>query len=208
MARLMLGIAPEALLLFPGPGRWLLPEGYLKPYPAVRHVHYGALAAERWAAAGIADPTEISGVTLRVYQEALTYCGNRAPATAIQAQFSLSYGIAHSLAHGRLDPAAYAPARLADPLTQRLEALVALEPDPERTAQNRRGCTLRVRAGETAWEDTVDMVPGDPGRPMTRAEVEAKFLAYAGPVTGDAHARAIAGRLLDGPAAAPLHLDP
>jgi 2-methylcitrate dehydratase PrpD len=185
-----------------------LPEGYLKPYPAVRHVHYGALAAERWGAARLADAASISAVTLRVYQEALTYCGNRAPATAIQAQFSLSYGVAHTLAHGRLDPAAYASARLADPLTRRLEALVVLEADPERTAQNRRGCTLLVHAGDSVWEDSVDVVPGDPGRPMSRAEVEAKFLAYAGPVIGEAHARAIAGRLLDGAAAAPLHLDP
>jgi 2-methylcitrate dehydratase PrpD len=208
MARLALGLAPETLLGFPGLGRRLLQEGYLKPYPAVRHVHYGAVAAERWRAAGLADPAKISAVTLRVYQEALTYCGNRAPATAIQAQFSLSFGVAHSLAHGRLEPVAYSAAGLADPLTRRLEALLVLEPDPEHTAQDRRGCTLSVRAAGTAWEELVDTIPGDPARPMTRAEIADKFLAYAGPVIGDAHARTIAGRLLDGPATQPLELEP
>lgn len=202
MARLALGL--DALQVLP-PGRWLLLEGYLKPYPAVRHVHYGVVAAEAWHA--IRPAEAVTAITLDIYEEALTYCGNRAPVTAIQAQFSLSYGLAYTLAHGRLDPGAYTEAALADPLVRRLEALVALVPDPALTAANRRGCVLTVVAGGQTWRHQVDTVPGDPAVPMTRAEVRDKFDAYAGPVLGARHARAIAARLLDGPLDTPIHLD-
>ena len=37
----------------------------------------------------------------------MQYCGNRAPRTAIQAQFSLSYAIAAALVLGDLGPNAY-----------------------------------------------------------------------------------------------------
>ena len=181
-------------------GRILLLEGYLKPYPAVRHVHYGALAAEAWRET---EPDRITGITLDIYEEAVTYCGNRAPATAIQAQFSLSYGVARTLAHGRLDPAAYTAAALADPLVRRLEAMVALRPDP---AAEGRSCTLAVTTADGTWRRAVDRVPGDPGFPMTRPEVLSKFLAYAAPVIGRAHAATIAARLLDGGLDAPLDL--
>ncbi len=65
-----------------------------------------------------------------------------------------------------------------------------------------------MRTAGTAWEELVNTIPGDPARPMTRAEIADKFLAYAGPVIGDAHAGTIAGRLLDGPATQPFELEP
>lgn len=198
MLRLALGIEGATLV---APGRWLLLEGYLKPYPAVRHVHYGAAAAEAWRG----DPALIHAIALRTYPEALTYCGNRAPTTAIQAQFSLSYGVAHTLAHGRLDPAAYQPARLHDPLVRRLEAMVVLDVDPA-LASGGRGGTLEVSAAGPLWRRAVTTVPGDPGSPMTRDHVRAKFDAYAAPVIGTAHAAAIAARLLDAPPHTPFSL--
>lgn len=212
MARLALGLDPGPM---PPPGRWLLLDGYLKRYPAVRHVHYGALAAETWHAAAAAPaftpaftPDTITAIDLHIYDEALTYCGNRAPATAIQAQFSLTYGLAAALAHGRLGPASYTEAAMSDPLVRRLEALISLRPDPAMTAAGRRGCVLTVTSGDHVWRHQVDTVPGDPATPMDRTEIQAKFEAYAAPVLGTRHAQAIAVRLLDGPLDAPIHLGP
>jgi 2-methylcitrate dehydratase PrpD len=192
MMRRALDRVPEKLL---PPGRVLLLEGYLKPYPAVRHVHYGVRAAEAWRG----GPAGIGAIRLAIYEEAITYCGNRAPRTAIQAQFSLSYGVARTLAYGTLDPAAYTEDALADPLVQRLEGLVQLVPDP---AAQGRSCTLEV----DGWRQHVDRVPGDPDLKLTRDEVRAKFLAYAGPVIGMQHATAIAARVLDGGLDTPLDL--
>ena len=204
MLRLALQTNLERLPEIPGPGQWLIRDGYLKPYPAVRHVHYGIAAAEAWHRTGHADPSAITAIRLRVYPEAIKYCGIRSPSTGIQAQFSLSYGAARALATGSLDPSAYAVSALDNPLVRRLEALVELQAD--RAVADRRGCTLEVTAGNDFWSTTVDQVPGDPGTPMTRAQVREKFFAYAGPVVGSLHADAIATRLLDGELTAPLDL--
>ena len=168
-----------------GPGTWWLPRGYLKAHAGVKHVHYGVEAALRWGG----DAAALTTIELEIYPEALTYCGNRAPTTQIQAQFSLSWALAHALRHGGLGPEATGEAALADPATRRLEALVVL-----RAADSpRRACTLRLDGG---WSAHVDGVPGDPDRPMDEATVVAKFLAYAGPALGAARARRVAAQVL------------
>lgn len=87
------------------PGGWLLPDGYLEALfrraPRSLCRRGGRGLARGGPAAGHGHGDHVGR-----YQEALTCCGNRAPATAIQAQFSVSYGVARSLAHGRLDPRA------------------------------------------------------------------------------------------------------
>ncbi len=169
--------APEGVLEELGakplapPGEWLILEGYLKPFAAVRHVHYAAAAA----LADASGVEQIKAIHLRTYEEAIRYCGNRAPRTPIQAQFSLSYGVAHALRFGSLDPDAYRAQRLSDPLLLRLEKAVAIEEDAALTAAGKRGARLAVHLES----ETVETVSGDPLHPMGREEVLAKFARYA-----------------------------
>jgi 2-methylcitrate dehydratase PrpD len=164
--------APEGVLEELGakplapPGQWLILEGYLKQFAAVRHVHYGAMAA-LLLREKIRAPEKVH---LRIYGEAITYCGNRAPRTPIQAQFSLSYGLAHALLFGSLDPEAYREDRLKDLRLVELEKKVSIEEDPALTAAGRRGAQLEID-GRAA---TVDQL-----HEMTREEVLAKFARYA-----------------------------
>ncbi len=195
LGRPLLQVSPE-------PGQWLLLDGYLKLYAAVKHVHYGAFAASRWYAEKH-DPTKIDGITLTIYEEAQTYCGIRQPASPIQGQFSLTYGLAWTLLHGDLTPAAYTADSLADPDVRRLEALVEVRTRPDQT----RSCDLVVSVGGTPWKTHVDSVPGDPDQPMLEAAVTAKFLTYTMPAIGAAHATRLANRLLHGPADAAFTLD-
>ena len=71
----------------------------------------------------------IETLRLATYGEALAYCGNRAPASAIQAQFSLSFGLAWAAVHGGLGPDAYTAAALRDRDVRRLEALADIRAD-------------------------------------------------------------------------------
>jgi 2-methylcitrate dehydratase PrpD len=128
----------------------LLQDAYLKPFAAVRHVHYGATAARQIREQLAGDTAGIEAIVLTVYDEAIVYCGNRAPRTPIQAQFSLSFGIAAMLRFGDVDPSVYAAPRFDDAELRRLEALVVLETDADLTARKHRGATLTVtRAGGT-----------------------------------------------------------
>ena len=159
---------------FAPPGEWLILEAYLKPYAAVRHVHYGAAAAQALRAELGGRLKEIRGIELSTYREALDYCGNRAPTTAIQAQFSLSFGVACMLATGELGPASYA---IFDPAILDLERKIVLTEDPSLKG---RGATLTVQLGNEKLSRKLEQVTGDPSLPMSREEILAKFARYAG----------------------------
>lgn len=176
------------------PGAWLLEEAYVKPFAGVRHAHYGAAAALALRPALAGRLGRIGAIRLETYAEAIAYAGNRAPASAIKAQFSLSWGVAAALAQGDLGPAAYVDASLADPELRRLEALVELVEDKAMTAAGRRAARLVVEVEGTRLSETVDGVVGDPGRPMDDAAVRAKFLRMAG-----AEAGPVAAALLGAP---------
>lgn len=168
-------------------GHWTILDGYLKPYAGVRHTHYGVEAALRLRARHGIAPAQIKSIRLQVYPEAVQYCGNRAPHTAIQAQFSLSYAIAAALVLGDLGPSAYA--RLDDPLITALESLVTIEPDAGRV---QRSATVTLEFGGTTLSESIDAVAGDPAMPMTREQAVAKFHRYTEPAIGhrsDAYVR-------------------
>ncbi len=195
---LALGGDPAVKTLAPA-GEWLLLQGYLKPFAAVRHVHFGAQAAINWRQAQrTPDTSEIISLDLAVYGEAITYCGNRAPQAAIQAQFSLSYGLAWTLVHGDLTPDAYTKTALNDPEVRRLEALVTLCEDKAMTAENRRAARLTVGMPSGRTETASGAVPGEQDLPMSAGEVEAKFNRFAGPCIGEAPARRIAEAIIRG----------
>ncbi|MGQ0653804.1 MAG: MmgE/PrpD family protein [Betaproteobacteria bacterium] len=133
----------------PGAGEDLILGAYFKPFAAVRHVHYGAIAAR--ALRNGLDVSSVKEIELSVYEEAMTYCGNRDPKTPLAAQFSLSFGIATMLRFGELEPACYDEPRFSDPEVRRLEKLVRIAPDRELTTRRRRGARLTIdgRVAET-----------------------------------------------------------
>lgn len=195
--RAALGLA-EAPVVAPS-GEWLLAEAYIKPFAGVRHAHYAAAAALDLRARLAAAPGEISAITLATYAEALRYAANRAPRSAISAQFSLSWAVAAALAQGDLGPAAYAEGALADPVLRRIEAMVVLEEDPALTAAARRGATLAVALADGSRHTAAaGRVAGDPDLPMDDAAVRAKVLRFAAPIMGEAGARAALEAILDG----------
>lgn len=177
-ARALAGAPPGAALA--PPREWLIAEAYLKPYAAVRHVHYGVAACLELRPRLMGRLREITRIELFTYAEALTYCGNRAPASAIQAQFSLSYGVARALVCGDLAPEAYLREALEDSLVRSLEQKVELVEDVALTRSGKRGAKLAIDVGGERLEASADRVAGDPSAPMTRAELLAKFARYTG----------------------------
>jgi 2-methylcitrate dehydratase PrpD len=181
------------------PGEWTIRDGYLKPFAAVRHTHYGVEAALRLRRHPGFAAEEVRAITLTTYEEATRYCGNRAPRTAIQAQFSLSYAIAAALVFGDLGPEAYVEVG-SDATIVRLERLVAIAVDPGRV---HRGAELTIDLAGTQISERVDTVAGDPGQAMSEAEVVAKFARYAEPTLGRPSAAALTAFILHGGSAEP-----
>src|SRR5882757_3038839 len=139
------------------PGQWTILVGYLKPFAGVRHTHYGVEAALRLRKHPDYSLDGIEVIRLQTYAEAVQYCGNRAPRTAIQAQFSLSYAIAAALVLGDLGPNAYDD--IDDPVIKRLEQRVVIAADQDRL---RRGAQLTIDIGGKSLTESVDDIAGDP----------------------------------------------
>jgi 2-methylcitrate dehydratase PrpD len=175
-------------------GEWTIRDGYLKPFAGVRHTHYGVEAALRIRRHPDFSLDQVRLITLQTYEEATRYCGNRAPRSAIQAQFSLSYAIAAALALGDLGPEAYADLG-PDTAIARLEKLVVIGVDPDR---DRRGANLTIDIGTTRLSEDVDKVAGDPAWPMSDEEVIRKFSRYAEPTLGSQGVTALTAFFLEG----------
>ena len=153
---------------------------YFKPYAAVRHVHYGAWAASllraEWQDSFQARlPAKIG---LHIYEEATIYCGNRQPGTPLQAQFSLSFGLAAMLRWGHLDPWVYREPQFHDARLRELEARVEVTVHAAWTAARQRGARLVLAWPEGQISREVTAVAGDPAMPLPEAELQRKFLAY------------------------------
>ena len=185
-------------------GEWLIEQAYIKPFAGVRHAHYAAAAALALRAVIAGRLADIAAVRLETYAEALRYAANRAPARAIQAQFSLSWAVAAALIQGDLGPAAYTDAALADPALRRLEGLVELLEDTALTKAEQRGArvTVKLANGETL-QASVGAIAGDPGLALDEPAVLAKCRRFAAPVIGEALMARIAAVILAADGAAP-----
>ncbi len=185
-------------------GEWLIEQAYIKPFAGVRHAHYAAAAALELRAAVVSRLGDVTALRLETYAEALRYATNRAPARAIQAQFSLSWAVAAALMQGDLGPSAYTDAALADPALRRLEGLVELSEDTALTAAEKRGARLILTlAGGESHQASVGAIAGDPGLALDGAAVLAKCQRFAAPVIGDAAMARLAAVILGADRAAP-----
>ncbi|MGI9128734.1 MAG: MmgE/PrpD family protein [Roseomonas sp.] len=185
-------------------GEWLIEQAYIKPFAGVRHAHYAATAALELFAAVDGRLGDIKALRLETYAEALRYSGNRAPARAIQAQFSLSWAVAAALMQGDLGPAAYTDTALADPALRKLEGLVELVEDTALTAAEKRGARLiATLADGESDQASVGPIAGDPGLALDAQAVMAKCQRFAAPVIGDAAMARLAALMLGTDNAAP-----
>jgi len=184
----------------------LLLDAYLKPFAAVRHVHYGAIAASRIRERLAFETGRIRRIVLSVYEEATVYCNNPRPSTLLAAQFSLTFGIAAMLARGCLDADSYAPSVFDDPELRRLEALVEVVVDDDLTRGNRRGARLTADVeGDGSLSETVGA--DDPGLDLPPDQAQIKFArnAAAGGVPVD-DADAFFESVLHGTGSTPLRV--
>jgi 2-methylcitrate dehydratase PrpD len=193
---------PAAHEPLPGPEVDMLLEAYQKPFAAVRHVHYGAIAAQRIREKLGGQISQVSDIELVIYEEAIAYCDNPRPQTLLAGQFSLTFGVAAALRFGTLDAQSYDDTRFRDPGLRRLEGLVRVTRDGELTARRERGALLRVRTGATTLE--VRVPQDDPALVLTDEGIVAKFAAGAEATIATEHSRRFCDAWLKAPRETPV----
>ena len=156
----------------------------VKPFPACHFVHAFADAAIALKRKGV-DPAQVESVTALVPQEEVEVicepaANKRRPANDYDAKFSLPYVVAASLRAGKFGLAELDDGALADPATLALAAKVGYRADPDSGFPRHYSGELVVRlAGGREVRHREAVNRGAAERPLTNADVEAKFMENA-----------------------------
>ncbi|MDG6963434.1 MAG: MmgE/PrpD family protein [Nitrososphaerota archaeon] len=183
-------------------GRYKVNGTYVKYWPAEYHAQSAI-----WAALEIrkrqGDVRRAESVLIQTHEAAYTILGRDpekwAPKTKETADHSLPYMVAKALLDGRVDNSTYSSANLRDPRTLALMAKVKVVEDltltslyPDRGMANRITVSFAGGGKETAQ---VDLPKGHPANPMTKDDIEAKFLRLVGRHIDGHRARRVLKRL-------------
>ncbi len=123
----------------------------------------------------------------------------QAPATAIDAKFSIFYTVARALVHGEVGLGDFDEAARGDPAVRDLAARMVARHDPVQVP-TAVGGIIRIDCEDgRSLSENVPIPAGHPSRPLARAEMVAKFVACAAvaatPLPAPA-AQALAKRIL------------
>src|SRR5262249_22137131 len=123
------------------------------------------------------------GTTQRGYRQAGSDPEKWKPTTKETADHSLPYIAARAMLDGAIDNDSYAPDKLRDPRTLALMGKITVKEDPAFAAPRGNAPPTRISAtlndGKQVTQ-VVDSMPGFPGQPMSRADVERKFRSNVG----------------------------
>jgi 2-methylcitrate dehydratase len=158
----------------------------IKAYPAVIYSQT-AIVAAREVARQAGDLERIAAVAVATTRRGFAQAGSEpekwAPATRETADHSLPYLVARAMHDGDISNDSYAPDRLRDPRILAFMRRITVAEDPGFAKPNGNAPPTRITATLVDGREIVrqvDDMPGFPGKPMTRAEVERKFFANIG----------------------------
>ena len=162
--------------------RWVILDGYFKPYSACRMSHAALDAVLRLVEKHALRPGEIDSVVVRTSRKG-TMLDSPRPASLESAQYSIPFCVGVVLHAGAVDPESLHEGMLDDPAIRATAERVRLEVDPEQASRPEleRGFPVKnraevvVRARGTEHREVVEDPRGDPGNPLTEDGVTGKF---------------------------------
>ena len=178
----------------------------IKPYACCRYIHPVIDACREVRVSNGFRPDDLHRVTVSVLPGGGTIVAEpaapkRRPTNRVDAQFSVYYVAAQALVHGPPTPDRFDEPHLSDTevlrMADRIE--VASHAGLDRAYPQRWGCELTAEsvAGEVR-RVLVEDPRGDPRRPLSDAELQAKFLAAAEPVDAELASAVLHGALAAG----------
>jgi 2-methylcitrate dehydratase PrpD len=138
-------------------------------------------------------PNAVDRIVVGTYLIAVDVVGKKyEPKTASEAKFSLPYCLATALIYGRVGLTEFSEERLSEPKIQKLSKKVKVMVDPEYI--NARLGYAKVTLHTTDGKEftcRVDVPKGYPKNPLTRAELERKFVDLASLVLSEERVKEI-----------------
>lgn len=171
---------------------WEVMNVAIKPLPACHFTHAcadaAALLSPQWQGAPVRRiVARLPAGVMKTVCEPIE--NKRRPANAYEAQFSIPYSVATGLRFGRFTLDALEPAAYEDPQTLALAALVECEVDPDADFPRYFGGEVRVELADgRVLQHREPINRGAPGRPISDADIVAKFHENAARAVDRAHA--------------------
>jgi 2-methylcitrate dehydratase PrpD len=140
-------------------------------------------------------PDRIKTVVLRVHPLVLELTGKKAPQTGLESKFSVYHAAAIALIEGAAGEPQFSDSAVNDPNVIALRERITAEIDPALAADAAR-IAITLTDGRVL-ERYVEHAIGSLARPMTDADLDAKFHGLADPILGRAQAQAVLARCWD-----------
>jgi 2-methylcitrate dehydratase PrpD len=152
---------------------WAVLRNAFKPHASCMITHPVIDAAVALAARVDGATERIARITCHVNALAPKVAGHKFPATGLEGKFSVAYCCVAALVFGRATPDVFAAAHLADPRVHALLQRTGVVTDPAIGEQQAR-VVVRMDDGRELTQ-AIAMALGNPGNPMSDADLEAKF---------------------------------
>lgn len=164
--------------------RWATTETSFKLHASCRHTHPAADALDQLMRQEGLAHTDIVAIEARVHQAALDVLGRvEVPLSVHQAKFSMGTMLGLIAVFGKAGLDEFDRSALTDPDVARIRTVTRLVFDPEvDQAYPARwlGRVLVSTADGRTLAGAIDEPRGDPGNPLSRAELEGKFMHIGG----------------------------
>ncbi len=185
-------------------GGYKVNDTYVKYWPAEYHAQTAVWAALE-VRKGVKDFSDAKSVLVETHEAGYAILGKDrekwAPKTKETADHSLPYIVAMALLRGRIDNATYSRASLGNPVNLGLVEKVKVVEDPGLTSMYpARGMPNRITVTTVGGKKVtaqVDVPRGHPLNPMSKEEIDEKFMRLTGRFLGEPRARSALDSLWD-----------
>ena len=175
--------------------RYFLPEVAFKPYPCARQLHAGVEALLKLMAQYSISTDAIREIELAVPTQNASMVDRPATPTLRAATLgSGQYVMAVTALRGKIDLASFEEAYLQSEQVRRLMAKVKVSASAELERYFPKYWPGRVTvklAGGHEYSEEIIAPKGESENPMTRQDVEEKFLGLAAPLLGEEQSRVV-----------------
>src|SRR5215813_8891830 len=173
----------------------LIERTYFKPFACCRHAHAPLEAYIALEAGHGFDASRIAAIEVHTYRATFNLANVAAPATLVEAQYSVPYCVALCAVLGRDALLPIHEAHLREPAVLSLARRVSMKHDPDLDAcfpeRSPARVVVRLESGDRLSSPTTEP-KGDPHLPLTWEELRGKFrMATAGTMTPDAQAQVL-----------------
>jgi 2-methylcitrate dehydratase PrpD len=165
---------------------FMIPQTYIKLHAGCRHMHAPMDAAAYIVKENRIALEEIEKISVNTYSLAID-SGVKDPKTADEAKYNMPFGIAALLVCGDAFVDRFSMRNLRDERIRQLMRKTSIKHDPKLDQEYpaKRGTKVMIRTtGGREFFHSLDLAKGEPEHPLSKEEINNKFIKFTSPILG------------------------